>query len=232
MGSIVEHPELVNEIFLTQEKNKAGIYAIRLFIRGKPWIVTVDDEVIMWRSRELKYAKLGENNAMWGPLLEKAWSKVKGNYLNSESDNVGSAMKAFLGFPVFGYSTGANIGYEVEVWEGLRDSEIAGNLLSVQTSGNSDADVNEFGIVRNHAFPILSVFSLDDTDSNTVLHRLYMMRNPWGRTEYNHTWSKDDPNWSQEFIEQVPFGVDPRTAHEHGIFFIEAGDFLNAFITF
>jgi len=26
--------------------NSAGIYAIRLFIRGKPWIVTLDDTIL------------------------------------------------------------------------------------------------------------------------------------------------------------------------------------------
>lgn len=42
-GAIAEFPDVVKNVFLTQEKNDAGVYAIRFYIRGKPWIVTVDD---------------------------------------------------------------------------------------------------------------------------------------------------------------------------------------------
>lgn len=43
LGALAEFPDLVKNVFITQEKNSAGIYAFRFYIRGKPWIVTVDD---------------------------------------------------------------------------------------------------------------------------------------------------------------------------------------------
>lgn len=45
MGILSEFPELVQNIFLTQQKNNAGIYALRFYIRGKPWVITVDDVI-------------------------------------------------------------------------------------------------------------------------------------------------------------------------------------------
>ena len=43
MAALTEFPDLAKSVFLTQTINNSGIYAIRFFIRGKPWIVTVDD---------------------------------------------------------------------------------------------------------------------------------------------------------------------------------------------
>lgn len=64
MGILSEFPGLVQDIFLTKEKNNAGIYALRFYVRGKPWVVTVDDAVLteyrngMWIE---KYASIGKN---------------------------------------------------------------------------------------------------------------------------------------------------------------------------
>ena len=43
MSAIAERPALLEDIFLTKDFNEAGVYALKLYVRGKPWIVTVDD---------------------------------------------------------------------------------------------------------------------------------------------------------------------------------------------
>lgn len=48
MNALSEFDDILKGVFLTQEKNDAGIYAVKLYIRGKPWIVTVDDEFMVW----------------------------------------------------------------------------------------------------------------------------------------------------------------------------------------
>ena len=47
MAALSEWPDLIKSTFLTQQKNDEGIYAIRFYIRGKPWLITVDDEVLV-----------------------------------------------------------------------------------------------------------------------------------------------------------------------------------------
>lgn len=63
LGALAEFPSLVQEIFVTKEKNDAGIYAFKFFIRGKPWIVTVDDYFLFWKTsagvEEGYFAKIG-----------------------------------------------------------------------------------------------------------------------------------------------------------------------------
>ena len=43
LGTIAEYSSLVHDMFTTDGRNAAGIYGVRFFIRGKPWVVDVDD---------------------------------------------------------------------------------------------------------------------------------------------------------------------------------------------
>ncbi len=46
LSAIAEWPSLVRKVFLTQNKNKAGIFALRVFVRGKPYVISVDYNII------------------------------------------------------------------------------------------------------------------------------------------------------------------------------------------
>ena len=61
---------------------------MRFYIRGKPWIVDVDD-ILYFKDPEsnpdsdvpvLRFAPRSSRGDMWAPVLEKAWAKVKGSY--------------------------------------------------------------------------------------------------------------------------------------------------------
>ena len=43
MGSIGEFPDIVRDVYVTKAKNDVGAIMIRFFIRGKPWVVSVDN---------------------------------------------------------------------------------------------------------------------------------------------------------------------------------------------
>lgn len=106
MGSLAEFPEMVRAAFLNQNSNENGIYNVRFYIRGKPWIVSVDDYLFYADTdpASLMYGfQSQDNKSMWGAILEKAWSKVKGNYLNTESGYTINGLRALTGLPVFFY---------------------------------------------------------------------------------------------------------------------------------
>jgi len=55
-----------------------------MFIRGKPYVVTIDDTLLFNKASDGSlspvFAGMGNNNtAFWAPLLEKAWIKITGN---------------------------------------------------------------------------------------------------------------------------------------------------------
>ena len=94
-------------MFLTQQKNDAGIYAVKFFIRGKPWVVHVDSDMVFKSygdgTSRLLHAGNSKNFEMWSPIVEKAWAKVKGSYLNSEGGLMENGLRTLTGAPVFTY---------------------------------------------------------------------------------------------------------------------------------
>ena len=97
---------MIKKVFVNPDRNEEGIYSIRLFIRGKPWIVTVDDYMLFNSNDELVFAKQSYNGkSIWGALIEKAWAKVKGNYINSNNGYTINGIRALTGVPVFNYKT-------------------------------------------------------------------------------------------------------------------------------
>ena len=47
MSSAAEFPYLIKNVLLTQAVNKASIYGFKFWIRGKPWVVAIDDYLYM-----------------------------------------------------------------------------------------------------------------------------------------------------------------------------------------
>jgi len=46
LGSMGEFPDLVKNLFLTKQKNDADAIAIKFYVRGKPWVVTINEEML------------------------------------------------------------------------------------------------------------------------------------------------------------------------------------------
>ena len=46
MSSVATKGDRLEAVLNGMEKNKAGIYTFRMYIRGKPWLITVDDEML------------------------------------------------------------------------------------------------------------------------------------------------------------------------------------------
>ena len=51
--------------------------------------------------------KVADNGSMWAPILEKAWAKVKGNYLNANGDLLQNGLRSIVGVPTYNYELSA-----------------------------------------------------------------------------------------------------------------------------
>ena len=56
-AAVGEWPSLVKGIFLTQNKNSAGIFAVKVFIRGKPYVISLDDNLMFTKYGSVVFAK-------------------------------------------------------------------------------------------------------------------------------------------------------------------------------
>jgi len=63
LGSVGEFPELVKEMFVTQTKNDQKIHGIKFYIRGKPWVVSIDEKMLFMTASNptMKFAKPSNN---------------------------------------------------------------------------------------------------------------------------------------------------------------------------
>jgi len=47
LATVAEVPGEIESLFYTMDDNVAGIYGVKFFVRGKPWLVDVDSELLM-----------------------------------------------------------------------------------------------------------------------------------------------------------------------------------------
>lgn len=90
-AAMAEWSNRIQNIFISgSQKTNNKIYGARFFIRGKPWVVAVDDNLLFQMSpsdgnHTLVFAGMSDDlSSFWAPILEKAWIKVTGNSLMSE----------------------------------------------------------------------------------------------------------------------------------------------------
>jgi len=69
-------------MFALKTYPQSGIFAVNIFIRGMPQVITIDDYLGFYGSTNIRpiYARPSSDNAFWGAILEKVWAKANGNY--------------------------------------------------------------------------------------------------------------------------------------------------------
>lgn len=46
LDSLTKYPKLIDDIFLTKFMNPVQAIAVKFYIRGKPWVITIDDTML------------------------------------------------------------------------------------------------------------------------------------------------------------------------------------------
>jgi hypothetical protein len=76
---------------------------MRVYVKGIPTIISVDDTVPFSRSSSGVYstmfAKTGVDGSIWGMLMEKVWAKLNGNYETIIAGNSAEAFDLLGGCP-------------------------------------------------------------------------------------------------------------------------------------
>ena len=80
----------------------------------------------------------------------------------------------------------------------MKSAEDSHYIMGATTASTGNNNVNSCGVSLSHAYSILSAFEM--TDASGTKHKCLLMRNPWGYTQYSFTWSKDDPNWTDQLV--------------------------------
>ena len=235
ISAIAEKPERLERLFLSDAKASDGIYAVAMCIDGIWEEIVMDDFAPCDQSGQLVFNK-SRTNEMWVILLEKAWAKVHGGYLNIESGLSSEALRDLTGASVKTYflQQGPADSADLEqIWTKLMHAERSHFIMtagSKNLSNGSDAYVRSVGICGSHAYSLLAVYQLDRRSRTARLtgpgeeftDRLVKLRNPWGSREWKGKWADDDPDWTP----QLSRLVRSTGKRNDGVFFMGWDDFV------
>jgi len=103
-SALAEIPSRLEKVFLNTENelNAAGIYAVNFYTLGVPHTVIVDDMLPLrnWNNGyNTLFAHISDDNAMWMPILEKAFAKYHGNYQHLIAGNPHISARTLSGAP-------------------------------------------------------------------------------------------------------------------------------------
>ena len=215
VAAMAKYPNLIYNIFLTKELNTEGYFILKFFIDGKFQKVIVDDYLPVNQKGELVFARPNKNE-IWCCILEKAWAKVNGGYVNIVAGWMHEVLECFTGFPSETY-VNANIKERI-LWEKL---EFAYNTDCICTC-STKSDVGDVGLVKTHAYSILGIYKIE---SKGEVVRLIKLRNPYGYLEWTGDWSDKSDLWGEEEKKAVDF-----VKKDDGVFFMSFDDYYKNFV--
>ncbi len=186
------NPDKIESIFLNSEYPKEGLIAVKLFVKGKPEIITLDDYLPFY-SNSLYFGRRGSDGSFWGAFLEKALAKLNGNYEAIGAGWQSEMFRILNGAPSRFYMMSSVTASSA--WSIISQAVSKGHFVGIDTS----PDANLYGIARGHAYSVIGTYELKDSYGR-VVHRLYRLRNPWGHDSYyTGPWNDDDSRWTSQY---------------------------------
>ncbi|KAI1372573.1 cysteine proteinase [Hypoxylon crocopeplum] len=243
-------PSLIEKVCVARDE-MVGVYGF-VFHRDGEWISEIIDdklfltkpdfdesflERMLWEDRErinseeqyrkayqsgsgaLYFAQCEHENETWLPLLEKAYAKAHGDYTAIEGGFTGEGIEDLTGGVTSELYTTDILDKEYFWKEELmkvNDEFLFGCSTGMWGRGWGDRK----GIVELHAYSIMKAVDIDG-------HRLVLLKNPWGKGEWNGPWSDGSKEWTAEWLLKLNhrFGDD-------GNFWISYDDLLRKYQAF
>jgi len=221
IACLAEEPTLIERLFLTEEANRAGLYALWLCDNGV-WRPILLDDYLPCRQYSGAYfpafaqCKAGE---IWVPLLEKAYAKIHGSYFNMEAGLCHYAMRDFTGAPIEELYDENDAD---KLWDFIFNGVNNEYFLACSTELVEDKEEATEGLAKGHSYTILDA---REVRSNRGEERLIMIRNPWDTFEWKGAWSNESELWTEELRRQVNYPKD----EEEGIFWMNIQDYQKYF---
>jgi hypothetical protein len=225
IAALAEFPQLIDELIRTKEANEKGYYEVLLFIDGKWVIVPVDDYFPCDKySGKLKFTRTN-GKEIWVILIEKAWAKVNGGYINISGGWTSEALVTISSFACSKFAhKSANLD---RFWAQITEADDSNDIMCCGTPSNIDlVHYEKVGLTPGHAYTLIS--------AKSILHqgkkiRLVLVRNPHGRyygvnTEWKGDWSDYSKLWTPELREHLHF-----QSKDDGTFWMSYEDYLKYF---
>lgn len=143
------------------EYSDNGAFQVRLFVRGEPVNVIVDDRLPAYNiSRAMGYVENyplindqpSKAGAYWLTILEKAMAKLNVNYTGINGGHPGQAMRYMTGMPTVDYYS--NQMTDDQLWDHVNWG------LSHDYNMGAACQVSHFNMVSGHAYGVIDAVEL------------------------------------------------------------------------
>jgi len=184
------------------ELSKTGAYQVRLFVRGEPINVIVDDRFPSLNisaaegyteNYPLVNDKASVAGAYWLVILEKAMAKLNVNYTGINGGQIGEAMRFMTGMPTNEFDS--NTMTEDQLWTHVT------NGFAKDYNMGAGCQVSHFNMISGHAYGVIGHATLSGGASDG--QKLIKMRNPWGINKYTGPWSEKSALWTADYRKQA-----------------------------
>lgn len=224
ISALTECPQIVAEIYRQHDVQKNGYYEICLKLDGEWNVVILDDLIPCSKSTKKPIFAKPKGNELWAILLEKAWAKVNGGYINTVAGMASEVIECLTNFPYEYHPTKlANTDEEEKenLWQ--RILVASGNDYIMTTALPQREGAKDVGLVEGHEYTLQYGKEYDYQGENI---RLLKIRNPWGSINYRGDWSQNSSKWNSELKEVF----DYKSVYDgEGEFYISYDDFLYFF---
>jgi calpain-15 len=212
IAAAAEKPVRVWRMFDTKTYNSAGIYSIRFYELGVPISVVIDDYLPISGTQNLFVKANTPQKETWPLLIEKAFSKIHGNFHAIEGGWMVDAGNTFLG--TGGSSINVTTSTVDVVWTTALDWDTKGYVMTAATSASLD------GIIGGHAYTFIGAYTL----SNGA--KVFKLRNPWGSSEWTGAYADTDVYWTNNPADATLVGFVNKN---DGDFIMTVADFQTHF---
>ncbi|XP_033991122.1 calpain-1 catalytic subunit-like [Trematomus bernacchii] len=192
IGALTFQDFILRQVVPPQTFNEeyCGIFHFRFWRFGR-WVDVVIDDKLPTIDGRLVFVHSKDPTEFWPALLEKAYAKVCGSYLDMNAGTPAEALVDFTG--------GVHMCIDLtepppHLWELMCRAGQSKSLMGCGTpQGATSANtVLPNGIVQGHAYTVTGVKQMTSQGQPVHLVRLW---NPWGEKEWIGDWSDKSPLW-------------------------------------
>ena len=221
IASLCKHPKLIEKLFVIKEKSKEHCYGVYVKISGIWRLVLLDDFIPFFNDSEGNkhfFFSRSYNPELWVALIEKAWAKISGSYVNAIEGSTSEVFDAF--------SDGTTESFNIfedeknEIYDLLKKSNEDNDCVT--TKASDDNSICNVGLVPKRNYVV------EDVKETPKGDKLIRLKNLWGNgDEWSGNWSNHSKKWTDELAKD--FGVNEDNTLNEGKFWISIDDYVKYF---
>ena len=219
LAAMTSIPQLIIQIFKSIYIPKNNCYEIGMNIEGEWKIVLLDDYFPCSKKTKIPIFAKPNGPELWVMLLEKAWAKINGGYINISGGFASEVLSVLTSFPIQTIKLNCN---DMDlIWEKLLNDFKKGQIIS--SCSNFNHEIEKYGLISGHSFTVINFTS---GYINGELIRLIRLRNPWGYKEWNGDWSDHSNLWTYQSKKILNANL---IVEDDGAFWMSFNDFFKYF---